>query len=82
MIRQTCPGCGATCLHETCCECGTAFAAPEPDEPPCLKCGKPFNKHSCRFCGCCGEYWEDCKHPDGPTDDYREFLRRGGGEDE
>lgn len=27
-------------------------------------------------CGCCGEWYEECLCPGGPTDSFREFLAR------
>lgn len=28
------------------------------------------------YCGCCGETWEECLCPAGPTEDFNECLRR------
>ena len=75
--RTLCPECKAACQHENCCECGAEMDPVTVIElEVCPKCGKNWEKHACRFCGCCGEFWKDCKHPNGPTEDWVEVLRR------
>ena len=41
-------------------------------------CGKAWSKCRCQFCGCCGQEYPRCVCPDGPTDDYLEFLTTQG----
>ena len=75
--RSACPACGALCLHDNCCECGEPIDKVLVLElEVCPRCGKNWETHACRFCGCCGKFWKDCPHPSGPTDDFAEVCRR------
>ena len=74
-FRFNCPECRAIGQGEKCFECGAEM------DPPvelllCPRCGKNWEKHSCKICGCCGEFWADCVCPDGPTEDFRTLYDR------